>query len=400
MPNQPAAPSSFHDPIRIGFVTRSEAANVTSWSGTTAHMQQALQEAGARIQPLDQMRLAAMRLDKWGNQMRRRLGLPQTRPLRSWRASRHFARQIQAQLAAKPSDVLFSPAGSVLLAALETPLPLAYSSDATFRLLSRYYPGHERLAARSLREMDEMEQAVISRADLLIYPTEWVARSAIEDYGADPARIHVVPYGANLPAPPRDAALAARPSRPLQLLFIGVDWRRKGGDLAVATLAELNSRGIAAHMTVIGCTPPERVSRNNLTVVPFLDKNNPSQRAVLSSYYLAADLFLMPTRQECYGIVFCEAAAYGVPSITTATGGVPGVVLEDVTGRLLPLDADAAAFADAVEGVLSVPGGLAALRRRTRDDYEARLNWESWAVRVMSLMKEQLRQRRTVPNLV
>ena len=161
---------------------------------------------------------------------------------------------------------------------------------------------------------------------------------------------------------------------------------RKGGDLAVGALTELNARGIDAEMTVIGCIPLEQVPRDRLTVIPFLDKNDPDQRARLSAQYLASDLFVLPTRQECYGIVFCEAAAHGVPSVTTATGGVPGVVTAGVTGQLLPPEADGAAYADTIEAMLAAPGGLAAARLRARDDYEARLNWGTWAERTTRLL--------------
>lgn len=379
-------------PISIGYVTRADATDPRSWSGTIYHMAKAFEAGGARIDHIGPLKVDALRFDKWKNQLRRRLGFQTLKPLRSWRAARVFAQQISDHLAQVRPDILYSPAGSVVTAALETDLPVAYSSDATLHLIRNYYARYAGLTAESLTELEEMEQAAISRADLLIYPTDWAASSAISHYGADAEKVHVVPYGANLSAPDRQSALSQRPPGPVQLLFVGVEWERKGGDIAIAALHALNARGIDAEMTVIGCVPPERVARDRLKIIPFLDKNDPDQRRTLSGHYLSSDLFLLPTRQECYGIVFCEAAAHGVPSITTATGGVPGVVREGITGHLLPADADGAAYADAIEAALAAPGGLDALRVRARDDYEARLNWESWATQSLSLMQDVARR--------
>ncbi len=387
-------PASPDVPPRVGFVTLADAGNPRSWSGTVFHMSRALMQAGAALDHIGPLDVRELRRDKLVNRTRRRLGMKTTKPLRSWRAARAFSRQIAEGLAGISPDILFTPAGAVVLADLKTDLPVAYSSDATLDLMRDYYAPYLKLSRGTLRQLEELEQASIARADLLLYPTEWAARSAIHHYGADPACVHVVPYGANLDAPPREAALAARPDGPLRLLFVGVDWVRKGGDIAVAALSELNRRGIDAGMTVIGCTPPEHAPRDRLEVIPFLDKNDPAQRQDLSRHYLGADLFLLPTRQECYGVVFCEAAAHGVPVIATATGGVPGVVTEGVTGHLLPETADGAAYADAIERALAAPGGLAALRASARDDYEARLNWEAWARRTLALMAGTVEQRR------
>jgi glycosyltransferase involved in cell wall biosynthesis len=200
--------------------------------------------------------------------------------------------------------------------------------------------------------------------------------------------IRIQPYGANIIQPPsRAAALAARPSGPIRLLFIGVNWQRKGGSIALRAHHILRQRGIDSQLTVIGCRPENGADLSEVTVIPYLDKNDPVQNEILANSYLLADIFLLPTRSECYGIVFCEAAAYGLPSLTTATGGVPDVVCDGKNGFCLPVEADGSAYADKIEMILADPKAFDDLRRSSRDFYETRLNWQSWGLRFMAELK-------------
>ncbi|MEM7667786.1 MAG: glycosyltransferase family 4 protein [Pseudomonadota bacterium] len=301
-------------------------------------------------------------------------------PRLSWFAARANARVIERALAAEPADLLFAPAGSTMIAALETDLPIAYSSDATVRLMIDYYGEFSGLTKAARRQAEAVEAEAIARANVLIYPTDWVAQSAIEDYGADPAKVVIAPYGANF-----DVAAGPQPSpptgRPLQLIFVGVDWVRKGGAIAVEALDTLVAAGHDAHLTVVGCTPPSEIPRDRITVYPFLSKSNPDQAATLSRLYREADLMLLPTRAECFGVVFCEAAGHGLPSITTATGGVPDVVHDGTTGYCLPHAAGGAAYAERIATLAENPDQLAALRNSALEDFRTRLNWESWAIR-------------------
>lgn len=351
-------------------------------------MAAALADVGGEIVHIGPMEVEPLRVSLALSRIRRRFGLPPTLPMQSLAAARAFRRQLVEGVDRLRPDLVFSPVGSALLSDFDRPVPAVYSSDATFRLMEGYYPKYSNLARRAAREADLVEQRTITRADLIVYPTEWAARSAIEHYGADPEKVHVVPYGANVDPPERSRAVSDRPSGPLRLLFVGVDWERKGGEIALNAAETLNRRGIDTVLTVVGCVPPLVHTQSWLTVVPFLDKNDPEARREMAEHYLSSDLFVLPTRQECYGIVFCEAAAYGLPVIATDTGGVSGVVRHGHTGQLLPLEADGQEYADAIERMLGAPGGLAAARLRARAEFDRMLNWAAWAERVYPLMHD------------
>jgi glycosyltransferase involved in cell wall biosynthesis len=267
-------------------------------------------------------------------------------------------------------------------------VPLVYASDATFRLVENYHPNYRNLS-RAAREIAErLERSTIARADLILYPSEWAAESAIRDYGADPTQVHVIPWGANLEAAPdRSSVLRYRKPGPCRLLFIGASWEEKGADMAVETLAELRGRGVEAELVICGCSPPRPVTQDGLTIIPYLDKNDREQRNRLDQLYREADFFLLPTRADCWGIVFCEAAAHGVPSIAPATGGVPCAVRDGETGILLPPNATKADYATVISKTFANPDRLACLRQSSRDAYETQLNWQAWGRQVSDLIQ-------------
>ena len=125
--------------------------------------------------------------------------------------AKKISRMAEAKLAGLEYDVIFAPVGSGLVAHLRTSAPVVYLSDATVRLLLGYYDEFTGLFRFNVRMADELERGATTRASQLVYPSSWAARSAEDDYNADPSRINIVPFGANLdPAPSRSMAL--RPS--------------------------------------------------------------------------------------------------------------------------------------------------------------------------------------------
>lgn len=302
--------------------------------------------------------------------------------------ARHYAQRFAAKLARERFDWVFAPAASTEIAFLDTPLPLVYLSDATVSLLRGYYPDFSNLTNE--KEAEEIERRATRRAGLLVYPSQWAAASARRDYGVDSDRLVVVPFGANLePAPAHEEALGRQPGDRCQLLFLGVDWQRKGGEITFETLLALDRLGIPAQLTICGCVPPARFDHPHLKVIPFLGKNNPAQSRQLLTLLLASNFLLLPTRADCTPIVLCEAAAAGLPVLVADTGGVAGAVQDGENGFILPYEARGEAYARQIAWIYGEPERYIALVRSSRASFEARLNWDSWAMTIGSLVQER-----------
>ena len=360
-----------------------------SWSGTVYYVAQALQKHCGKItyfQPL---------FPCWRQKKIERIMMRATQLLLKKQYTYNFilahsyakagARWLESQTA----DIIVAPAGVIETAFLETDIPIILVEDATFGQLTGYYPEYSNLLKRSIFERDTIQDRALKKASAVIYSSAWAARSAIEDYGADPRKIHVVPFGANLDVVPlEEVVLARKKSERCCLLFLGVDWVRKGGDIAFETLLKLEELGIQAELIICGCTPPKGVVHERIKVIPFLDKNDKKQRKELDRLLMLADFLLLPTRAEAYGLVFCEAAAFGLPVIATNTGGVSEIVREGENGFLLPYEAPGEAYAEVIAKLYRDDNRYAQLIRASRAAFEERLNWDAWGSAVRQILAD------------
>ncbi len=303
--------------------------------------------------------------------------------------AKYFSRQLEKELKKRPVDVLFVSASSQLIAYVKTDIPIIYMTDATFQQIQGYYPYFSNLAKYNVRQGIALDKSAFHKAAHCMLASEWNKRSAIEDYGIAEEKISVIPLGANMDKLPHANELFTKTTGNPSLLFLGVEWDRKGGDIALEAFRILRNKGIQAQLRIIGCVPPHDLSaEKDITVIPFLDKNKEEDLQQLHQVFLETDILLLPTRAECAGVVFCEASAYGIPSITTDTGGVSTYVKEGVNGYALPLTAGAQEYAQLLEELLSSNTRLNELKSSSRKHYEDQLNWEQWGKKFQELAEK------------
>jgi len=364
---------------RIAYLTSNDPTDRRSWSGTHYFMAQALQKHCGDVCFLGPIEPPWELLAKIGSKaFRKATGKTYLYTHSIW-LSKEIARIAERRLSANQCDLIFAPAGSTEIAYLETKIPIVYMSDTTVSLISNYYSEFSNVLEFSLREAEQIEQRAIERAAMLIYPSWWAARSAIDHYHADENNVHVVPFGANLEnVPEPGVALRKKQSQRCQLLFVGVDWERKGGEIAFRTMLALERMGLPTDLTIVGCVPPAKFAHKNTKVIPFLNKNNLADRATFDSIFLQSDFLVLPSRTECAGIAFSEASAFGLPIMATDTGGVSGAVTNGENGYLLPSSASAEEYAELIYRLYRDESLYFEMRKKCRHAFEQRLNWESW----------------------
>jgi glycosyltransferase involved in cell wall biosynthesis len=280
-----------------------------------------------------------------------------------------------------------------LLAFAQTDLPMVMWTDGTFRRMQDFYPYYKNLCAETLRSGLLMNETLVRRCRLAIYSSDWAAQSAQAQYQLDPARVKVVPFGANLECQrtSREVAnlIAARPPSPVKLLFIGRIWERKGGDVALAVVRQLNESGTPAELTLVG-SGPENPAALPACVKPlgFISKATVAGRKQLDRLFEASHFLIVPSRAEAYGIVFCEASSFGLPSLATRIGGIPTIIREGVNGRTFPLDAPVSDYCEFITGLMRNYAQYRHLAMNAFGEYERRLNWRVAAQTVKALLEE------------
>jgi glycosyltransferase involved in cell wall biosynthesis len=370
---------------RIGFVSAHAPEDVLAQSGIPWHMWSALARYCGSVDHLGPLRPWVARPLRIASRISQRLSRRHRFiDTNSDELSRAYARLLRPRIASVDYDWLFAPYASAEIAHLDTATPpIVYYSDATFRVICDYYPNFTGLSCRSRRAGDELEQRAIDRATAVCFASDWAAQSAIRDYGAAPEKVFVVPLSANLVDPPAQQSLRLeRRDAQVRLLFVGVDWERKGGPIAHDTLLALHRMGIDASLSIVGCDPPASFKTAGVSSFGFLNKSDSAQIAILESLFRNSDFLIVPTRAECYGCVFVEAAAFGLPSIAPDTGGVATAMAHGATGLLLPPQATGEDYAVAIADVVNDPERLHALRVSARRTYDAELSWEAWSRRL------------------
>ena len=309
-----------------------------------------------------------------------------------------YARAFKKLLPYNTWDIIMAPRASTEIAFLKTTIPIVYYTDTTFHSLYNYYEWFSGFSRLSVWEGNRIEQKALENASACVFTSEWAAVSARDYYKIPENKIHLIPWGPNMETIPlREEVLAPKPKEYCRLLFLGVEWQRKGGEIAFQAFQILKQSGYKVKFTVCGCVPPSHFQDDDMEVIPFIDKNNPESKQRFHLLMLNHHFLVLPTRAECYGVVFVEASAYGMPIVTTDTGGIGAVVHNGINGIRFSLDAGAQQYAKYIEQVFFLDEHYQALNRSTRDFFEQELHWDNFSRKlnriIESLKGNDLRRR-------
>lgn len=301
--------------------------------------------------------------------------------------SRIYGKIFSRKLKEGKFDFIFADKSSSEIAFLKTNIPVIYSTDATFIDLYNYYPGYSNLFEFSARESNLIEQNAINNSSIVICASKWAARSVTEHYQFPAKNVHIIPRGANIDVvPDLQLILNKKKTNVCRLLFMGKDYKRKGFDLAYKTMEFIRSKGVPVKLFAVGFTPPPEYIDKDLEIIDYIDKNTIEGMARFNSLLLNTDFFLMPTRAECMGIAFCESAAYGLPVITTDTGGVTEVVKEGINGFALPYNSDHSEYGDKIISIFNSEKDYYNIIKTSREYYEEKLNWGVWGEEIKKIL--------------
>lgn len=245
---------------------------------------------------------------------------------------------------------------------------------------------------------DRVEGEMVRCADLMCASTEGEQAQLAALYGADAQRIEVVPPGVDhrvfTPAAPAARAELRRglglDDGPV-LCFVGRIQPLKGPELAVRVLAELEEHPDAHLLVVGGPSGPDgaRYRREVAALAVGLGVSDrvrfvpPQPHRRLADLYRAADVCLVPSRSESFGLVALEAAACGTPVVAAAVGGLRSLVVDGETGFLVE-GREPAEFARPVRALLADPG-LARAVGGAAHEHSRRYAWSITAGRLRRL---------------
>jgi len=363
--------------VKIAYVTTYDPVSIGSWSGLSYFILKTLYDCGVETKQIGNLKEKYPRIcrnkERFYNRLLHRKYLRQRDPL----VVKSYAREVESALRSLAHDLIFSP-GTIPIGFLKTSKPIVFWTDATFAGMLDFYPEFTRLCADSIRNGHELEQTALRNCRFAIYSSEWAARTAINHYQVDPEKVKVIPFGANIDREPtRDEVIEIINRKrfdPLRLLFVGVDWERKGGDRAIEIARKLNQSGIRTELHVVGCEPRDGDSKFVIWH-NFVRKQDEVGRRLLDHLFRTAHFLVVPSRAECFGVVFAEASSYGIPSLTSDVGGTGTAVESGVNGQLFPVEADPELYCDYILAHVGAQAQYQALALSSFDQFTRRLNW-------------------------
>ncbi|WP_341816014.1 glycosyltransferase family 4 protein [Labedaea rhizosphaerae] len=220
------------------------------------------------------------------------------------------------------------------------------------------------LAPEVAADLDRREHEALHAVDAVVATSAWARRRAIEHHGLAPDKVRVVEPGVD-PAPLAPAGPGNR------LLCVGSLTPRKGQDLLAAALTELAELDWSC--TCVGSLHRDPGFVARLRVPAGMTIAGALSDAELNARYDTADLLVLPSRGETYGMVITEALARGIPVLATAVDALPDTV--GASGLLVAPD-DVAALRDALRAWLTDPELRARLRAAARSRRDRLSGWD------------------------
>lgn len=292
------------------------------------------------------------------------------------------ARRMPAWLDTGFDVVHFYTHNTALVGSARAHLPYVVTIDSTNAQSNLMHPAREptRFSALSTRAVRPFERAVYAGAHRVVANSDWCARSVVDDYGIDPARVETLPMG--VPVPP--AVTATRRGGLPRLLFVGRSLERKGGN----DLLDVHRRWLADRCELVLVTTDAVAPARNVTVV---DDIRPGDGRI-GPLIAGCDLFALPSRLDQWPNAVMEAMSYGVPPVVSRVGGMPEMVQHGRAGVVLP-DGSPEALRDALLALLDDPVRRRAIGARARRHVETELDVRRTANRLLDIVRDAARPR-------
>jgi glycosyltransferase involved in cell wall biosynthesis len=230
------------------------------------------------------------------------------------------------------------------------------------------------------------EKKIANDADKVLTTSEWLRCSFIERYGLAPEKVVSIGCGVNAPLP---ETVPNKDYSSKEMLFIGKEFERKGGDVAIAALNIVRKKFPDAVLHIVGPSSLPTACRNTPGLVfhGFLNRRNREQAAQQAALFAKSPLFLAPSRYEPFGIAPLEAMGWGAAAIVTGQWALAENIEPGVTGGHVKVG-DVAGLADEAIALFDSPERLARYGAAARDIVMKKHRWSNVVERLSAVLGE------------
>lgn len=294
----------------------------------------------------------------------------------AWCFGRYYSRALKYK---QGYAFIFVPAGLTEIAFIETKIPIIGFGDCSIVQLFNYYPSLNDASSLSVRELRYVELKALNKLQLALFSSSWASDFVKHEFKFE--RTSTIPFGSNITLSPKTKDRAPSLER-CNLLFVGVDWKRKSGDTVLKIHQSLVEKGIKSSLTIIGSTPPLNTKlSDNIHIIDNLDKDSIDGERKFVSILEQTDFFLLPTLADCTPIVIAEAFSAGIPVLASRTGGIPSMVQSESNGFLFD-PSDVNGYVEKIMELLKNPTKYNTISKKCIISSNETYNWNRWAEEV------------------
>lgn len=377
--------------MKIAFTTTFDSRDVENWSGTPFNMANGFAAQGIEVEHIGNLKRELPPYFKIKQFWKKFACNQRESPRFNTYVAQHYSQQVAKKLEHANVDAIISPLINPI-AYLDSKKPLVLWTDALYASLLGFYGGFSSHAASSIKQGNDLTRECLSRCHLAIFSSDWAARTAIEIYGASKEKIKVVPFGANIECrytlDEMRQLIQSRSRTTLKLLFIGKHWERKGGDIVFNVAKALHAAGQSVELNFVGCHPPKDVEiPAYIKCHGFISKRTPEGVMKMTRLLEESHFLFVPSRAECFGIVFAEANAFGLPCLTSYVGGISTAVKDNINGMTFGLDASTDVYCRYLMNLMGQYSEYEKLALSAFNEYQTRLNWKTATRSVVDMIK-------------
>ena len=279
---------------------------------------------------------------------------------------------VQQAIEEHQPDVIFSKYSAPLVH-VKIDRPFVYMCDSTVKWTKDIWPVFSKIG---FSIMEKWEAKSILACNRLITFSNASAEVIISDYNKEPERIEVMPIPAYIPKhliPAKEGNDKLLRNK-LNLLLVGKRFKLRGMDIAIEVVQLLNQKGCPTTLHIVGL---DGDNREHVKFMGVFNKEDPDEIKAYFDNFIWADMLIHPSRFHSAGIVISEAAAFGLPTITNASGGLATTVVNNVTGIVLPKDSPPNRYVEAILSLKNDRERFQNFRTAARERFDNKLNWES-----------------------
>ncbi len=243
-------------------------------------------------------------------------------------------------------------------------IPNFVYTDHTNKANLSYQDSNPEQYIRSTDWITKCEQKLFNEAKLIFTFGSLVRNSLINQYNISGDKVITTYAGSNVF---NNSSENIEKMFTKNILFVGVDWERKGGPILMDVFEKVLIKHPDATLTIVGCAP-KGLKIQNCKIVGKIPVEE------IWKYYSSASIFCMPTLREPFGVVFVEAMKYKLPIISNNIGALPDLVINDFNGYLV--DNNIEGYAKAICKLLDTPEKCIKMGQNGYELAKEKFTWE------------------------